>query len=1608
MSNDIDTVDKLIAKINNGETLRDSCIKTFADNLLHNDSSNNACRIFLALAQQKVFITELVFERLCNIILHHHEQTTKENSIRTIDILITNGQKTSNICLNALSFALQNHKFPILKRYASKILCTLSEKQNTLRLDSSLLNAMSHALHDQSTTVQSNILRSFETLARIHRHNIPEQAIHSMETLLTNVCEHIDTKNYGQCGLITSFFLSLLHQQYKLNENLLEIFSELLIVEVPNHKTLSLNRTASYVLQKAIAKQLFVGHLTRKIFNNISICFNSISSQHKQILEYCLKILCSLKDDQLLLIQLDINLLKHYLKDMNYEISLISYATILFGNLCKISHENIDDNNMFIIEDTIDIFMERLDHEKLLQSSIYALKNIAQYKEDYLSIYPLRKFIQILNKNDLNKEIRLNACSILVLAIKNQQPLTKSEIDGLESALNDSDLNICNTTLIAFQHLFQIYYKINEDYFTMILSSTNNISISLIEFLRNSNETLAFNASKLLEIIIQNHLKIEFTNDEIDKLCLTLQTNLNESICKTIFYSLNKIYSKQMNIPQNLRDFIELENIAQVLLTQKTFNKYDLDKFEEKLCAYINDTMFHNKIITTNVFQVFYQILKTNLYTSTMSQLLLQCVQNGQKLPNYLIETLTNDLFTNKNIQILYYVVHNGQSLTDTMIQQLNKYFLENQFYSTYTIQIFKLLFSRNEIRIDIKIYHKFVDLLKNQKDYDIQRNLIETLTNAIQNISIDDELPRNEIFMLMEKYFVKNDTMREMTYYSCIALNALIENGTHLSDKTLCLLKYYAQDEEFDGTLTTISYSSAVNLRDISLKTLQKYKTMCETCANIIQTNEIKDIIHREMLGQTILENRNPMTRLKAAEDLLSIVKNEQQSLSKNNVKVLQSLLYSDDCSIELKLIIIKILEYISAHLNSSQIQFILSLIRDKTLSVNIINILKTLVHFKKYLPTETLNILIDFASENTNLILRDNVIDCLQAIIKYQNVSSDLAKRITFEILSKNIRNPKLDIEKKIVAVNTCLDFVQNRLKLSTNSIESLEYALKNLLHNNKIHETVFDIIELAIRNNEKLPRTLIDLFIHLTKDKERSFEIIKLLSKNNEQFITQEILDHSENYLLENLTESYPIFLNGTQNGCKLSKTTTKHLAKTLENHANNTSLTERLDLIKIFKNLAENSETLDKDVIQYLENTFNDNNSIIHQSILNTLKFLPDYQPSSKFLISLQNVLEQHLCYSIIGNILEKCYNLPIQVILHIVYVFFLIEYIENDIIHKPLKLVCRQLLCNDLLTRISQHDKYDEINQFEFYSNLNSLEDYFHFQPYSIDRDEILIFFIENHSNFSLKHINEILLLMKTNFKSLQILRIASNDWLDKLQIHWLNTIIKRYQHIQLNENVILTDDNAKQILHLLIVKLKFGVSLSECFLQRLHNIEDFNELVLFLNNLYEKRIYKQLNLHEYFTRTDEQKIITKDLDSWHIEIQCGLIKKKIIDLCKLRNFNEINFLQNIQSIILLTYINNWTLDVFQRLFDILKAKQDEPFSLIIKNFFDALNVINNYGIQHEILDHHNKNAELIFQLKDSNQWALSMHKFAVSVSFDHDEREKSLKDLLDEIKKYVL
>ncbi|CAF4226917.1 unnamed protein product, partial [Rotaria magnacalcarata] len=72
--------------------------------------------------------------------------------------------------------------------------------------------------------------------------------------------------------------------------------------------------------------------------------------------------------------------------------------------------------------------------------------------------------------------------------------------------------------------------------------------------------------------------------------------------------------------------------------------------------------------------------------------------------------------------------------------------------------------------------------------------------------------------------------------------------------------------------------------------------------------------------------------------------------------------------------------------------------------------------------------------------------------------------------------------------------------------------------------IEEETLQLMELAVRNGQKLPPIFLNLLSRLTTDSRFNkgilIEIIKLLSNDTQALITQEILDNSEHELLNNL--------------------------------------------------------------------------------------------------------------------------------------------------------------------------------------------------------------------------------------------------------------------------------------------------------------------------------------------------------------------------------------------------------------------------------------------------------------------------------------------------------
>jgi hypothetical protein len=95
--------------------------------------------------------------------------------------------------------------------------------------------------------------------------------------------------------------------------------------------------------------------------------------------------------------------------------------------------------------------------------------------------------------------------------------------------------------------------------------------------------------------------------------------------------------------------------------------------------------------------------------------------------------------------------------------------------------------------------------------------------------------------------------------------------------------------------------------------------------------------------------------------------------------------------------------------------------------------------------------------------------------------------------------------------------------------------------------------------------------------------------------------------------------------------------------------------------------------------------------------------------------------------------------------------------------------------------------------------------------------------------------------------------------------------------------------------------------------------------------------------------------------------------------------------------------NNWSFEVYQKLFKMLENSK-EPIDILMENFLNSHVIINNYSINQNYFDNNDKSPIDIFNFENSIEWPRAMQKVAVSITFDDDVREKSLKDLIDELK----
>jgi len=1550
-----ETIETLLEQIENGENLNDTDLIKYTDDLLNRELSRDACRIFLALANNKVILSEEIYNRICNVIINNHGQSAKENAIRIIDILIENNQNVSNLCLDAVETALKEEQSQLLKRYAVQILISIIEKSININFKHSLLNSLSNVLQDNSTNYQTKIITFFEILIRKQPQiNISQEILENIKTYLSKISPNMD-KNYYDCSLISSFIFQFLKQRHKIDADLLETFSQMLIFPNTVDQNFRVNLAASFIIHRAIENQLFDGDLSSNFCNNISICFNSKAFDNEQLFSYCLKILYVLNDEQLKLTKLNGNLLEIYLNDSNLKENQSIQLTILFGKLCRLSYKYVDDKtNESIIDSIIDIFIQRLDQEKFVQSSIFTLKIIGEYQRSYLSKYPLQKFVNILNQNELHKEIRQNSCLILQFAAQTEQVFTNYEIDALENALNDSDSTLSLIALQTFQDLIKKYHENIEPYI-------DKLCTFITDLISHSNEVFTLNASNLLEIILKSNFNHQFSSGEIENLCFGLQRNVNPSIRQSISNSLQNIVSKQIDIPTYTRDLLKLEALTEEFLQNEHADSV-WKMFEKTLIQHFHEKTFDKKIVPINLLEAINRILKMG--SDKLIPVLVNCAENNLQFSNDLIKTLFEHFQKTRSeisIKILYIVfVQNGQTFNT---EELQSFLLNDDLSSIYMIEILKFLINRNQIEINLKIYEKLINLLQNSNDSNMQSLLLETITYTLEN-STSSNFPLKGTLKLIESYFQSASSSKQIKYYSCLVLNAFVKRKIQLSQSTIDSLKrIYAGDDDDELELT-------VELRDIIFNILKQY----------LSKDEIDDFTNEEKL----LDYGNPSARFEMVSKLLS----RQYRLSKYQLRLIELSLNFPNSSIDYKLIVLKIFQNQLTDLNSTQIELIFKFIKEKQLNTIVVEICKSLIDMKRSFSDEILRQLIDVVFESDEQSLRNSVIDCLKAILKnHRSMSKDLSNQIQLEIDLKDLRESKSNFETKKKTIEHCL---QSTRELSLNGIDSLEYFLANPSEMKDIEKEVLDLIELAINHHQQLSSNFVNHLSRLMKnsqfDRSRLISILNHLSIHFKQQITQETFDNTQEYLVENFDQSLPILLQATQNGCELNSNTMNSLK---------TSHYQDENFLKILQNQVKYKPILDSDLIQHLENHFERN----PQLVLNILKYIPTYEPSQTMKENIYKFLVQHRFFFHFEIIFNQIVDLPIQARLHFIEICLRMKHSQLNIVAMyPLELLCRQLLCNNLLETIAEKNKYEKFDELEFYSNLNHFEEHFLFKSFSVERDEILIQLTEQYSTiFTLKQINQILFLLKTNPEALQIFsNSSSTDCLKNLQIHWIYYIIDQYSYIKHDENIHLKNEQAEQILDLLLSKLGFNLSMSEHFLRRIYRIEKFDELIAFLRYLVEKNVSKELNLNDYFTG----ELVAKDLFSWTLDIQSDLIEKRFRDVCQQRKFNDLKRFQNLRSIVLEMRLNNWSFEIFERLIEILKTKHDQSFEIMIDNFINSLKVIQNFSISNQ----YQSKIESIFKSTRSQDWTKEIQKFAVSVSFDKNEKEKDLTELINEIR----
>lgn len=426
----------------------------------------------------------------------------------------------------------------------------------------------------------------------------------------------------------------------------------------------------------------------------------------------------------------------------------------------------------------------------------------------------------------------------------------------------------------------------------------------------------------------------------------------------------------------------------------------------------------------------------------------------------------------------------------------------------------------------------------------------------------------------------------------------------------------------------------------------------------------------------------------------------------------------------------------------------------------------------------------------------------------------------------------------------------------------------------------------------------------------------------------------------------------------------------------------------------------------------------------------LKWQNDYNSSEAFLRSLMDILLRYKPIKIkLKNLINSCENN--QMLLNLVHVVLSCKRFENVDDNVDTNQYCRNLLCNNIIAAFDREESLELENKFK--KNLKELEDSYDLITKPLIRDEILIFILDKINSGDsflsiFENVNEFILLLKGNFKSVERLLVDSFGWLDEVKMSWIISIIQlKYRHISAPTLRSLNIDasEASEIANLLLDKLKFGVYESECFLERLFNLQNISQLVSLL--IY---VYAFLNKHNcindfkvtnVFPSLYDNRIVISTLPTMLSYFEREFVKiiflKEIVPQIKCIQIDAINdnyIIERISNNLKTLRKQNWSFEAIIKLLKVLDMKISvEPIELreqllVLNRFSNVLSIIINYEIQEDAESLSKTTVQSILKNVNFIEWPTQMQKFAVLNTFNQILHEKNLNEVLAEIQEYVI